>query len=180
MTLATSGPISMGGSTPNRSLNLELGQGNAAQISLNDANVRALAGVPSGAIILPTDFYGKPAVVTETQTVTVGNFSFKGFDNYGFSAGGWGSITDGTFGFISNAPIEILSWSNTNILSFQITGIYANSGWTKVTIAGVDFLRTAATFSTNASPSYSLWTWSGATNVFGTTVGASVAAVFTQ
>lgn len=180
MTLAASGTLSMGGSTPNRSLNLELSQGNSDQISLNDANVRSLAGVPSGAITLATDFYGKSATVTETQTVTVGTFSFKGFDNYGFSVGGWGSITDGTFGFISNAPIENLNWSNTNTLSFQITGIYANSGWTKVTIAGVDFLRTAATFSTNASPNFSQWAWSGASNVFGTTIGASVPAVFTQ
>jgi len=180
MTLAASGTLSMGGSTPNRSLNLELGQGNSAQISLNDANVRSLAGVPSGAITLATDFYGKSATVTETQTVTVGTLSFKGFDQYGFNLGICGSITDGTFGFISNAPIETLVWTNTNALIFQITGIYANSGWTKVTIAGVDFLRTAASYSTNTAPDFTSWTWSGAANVFGTTVGAVVPAVFTQ
>ena len=180
MTLAASGPLSMGGSTANRSVNLELSQAATAQISLNDANVRALAGVPSGAIVLATDFYGKPVVVTETQTVTVGTFSFKGLVQYGFNQGVCGSITDGTFGFISNAPIEVLVWSNTNTLIFQITGIYANSGWTKVTIAGVDFLRTAASYSTNTGPDFTNWTWSGASNVFGTTVGASVPAVFTQ
>ena len=136
--------------------------------------------VPTNGTISISQFYGTSAIVTETQTVTVGNFSFKGSDNYGFIAGGWGSITDGTFGFISNAPIEILNWSNSNTLTFQITGIYANSGWTKVTIDGVDFLRTAATFSTGSSPNYSDWTWSGATNVFGTTIGASVPVVFTQ
>lgn len=62
MTLAASGALSMGGSTANRSVNLELSQAATAQISLNDANVRALAGVPSGAITIATDFYGKSAV----------------------------------------------------------------------------------------------------------------------
>ena len=118
---------------------------------------------------------------TETQTVTVGTLTFKGITQYGFStSAGFGSITDGTFGFISNAPIEILSWTSTNSLSFRITGVYPNSGWDKVTIAGTDFLRSAASYSTNTGPDFSTWIWSGAANVFGTTVGATVPAVFTQ
>jgi len=64
MTLAASGTLSMGGSTANRSVNLELSQAATAQISLNDTNVRSLAGVPSGAITLATDFYGKSAGAT--------------------------------------------------------------------------------------------------------------------
>jgi hypothetical protein len=64
MTLAASGTLSMGGSTLNRSVNLELSQSATAQISLNDTNVRSLAGVPSGAITLATDFYGKSAGAT--------------------------------------------------------------------------------------------------------------------
>ena len=63
MTLASSGEISLGGSTANRSINLELGQAATATISLNDANVRTLAGVASGAIVVPTDFYGKSNVL---------------------------------------------------------------------------------------------------------------------
>ena len=64
MTLESSGAISLGGSVTNRSVNLELSQGASAQISMNDTNVRSLAGVPSGAIILPTNFYGKSAGAT--------------------------------------------------------------------------------------------------------------------
>jgi hypothetical protein len=63
MTLASSGEISLGGSTATRSINLELGQAATATISLNDANVRTLAGVASGAIVVPTDFYGKSNVL---------------------------------------------------------------------------------------------------------------------
>lgn len=64
MTLAASGEISLGGSVTNRSVNLELSQTATTQISMNDANVRSLAGVPSGAIVLPTNFYNKSAGAT--------------------------------------------------------------------------------------------------------------------
>ena len=117
--------------------------------------------------------------VIETHTVTVGTFSAKGVTVYGFVTS-VGSISDGTFDFVSNAVITNLSWTNLNQLNFQITGVFANSGWTKVTISGTDFLRSAATFTTQASPARTQWQWSGASNVFGTTIGATVPAVFTQ
>ena len=63
MTLNTSGPISLGGSTTGQSINLELGRSATAQVSLNESAVRTLAGVPSGAIVMPTDFYGKSNIV---------------------------------------------------------------------------------------------------------------------
>jgi len=62
MTLNASGPISLGGSTTGESINLELGLSATAQISLNDTAVRTLAGVASGAITVPTNFYGKSNV----------------------------------------------------------------------------------------------------------------------
>lgn len=64
MTLVNSGnPISMGGSTTGQSINLELGQSATAQISLNDTNARALAGITTpGAQISLYNFYGKSSV----------------------------------------------------------------------------------------------------------------------
>lgn len=62
MTLNASGPISLSGSTAGESIAVELGISPTAQISLNDDRVRALAGVATGAIIVPTDFYGKATV----------------------------------------------------------------------------------------------------------------------
>jgi len=59
MTLNSSGPISLGGSTAGQSINLELGKSATATVSLNDTDVRTLAGVASGAIIVPTNFYGR-------------------------------------------------------------------------------------------------------------------------
>ena len=59
MTLNSSGPISLGGTTAGQSVQLELGGTGTTQISLNCATVRTLAGVASGAITMPTNFYGK-------------------------------------------------------------------------------------------------------------------------
>jgi hypothetical protein len=58
MPLVSSGEISIGGSTTDRSINLELGLSATATSSLNDAALRTLAGVASGAISL-SSFYGK-------------------------------------------------------------------------------------------------------------------------
>jgi hypothetical protein len=55
----TSGPISLAGPTAGQSIAIEVGQTAVSTISLNDTIVRTLAGVPSGAITMPTNFYGK-------------------------------------------------------------------------------------------------------------------------
>ena len=60
MTLASSGSLSMGGSTATRSINLELGNAATDQISLNDTDVRTLGGASAGAIAI-SDFYGASA-----------------------------------------------------------------------------------------------------------------------
>ena len=68
MALNSSGPISLGGNTAGQSIALELSLVTNAQISLNDTNVRALAAVPTGAITMPTNFYGKSATTPITAT----------------------------------------------------------------------------------------------------------------
>ena len=60
MTLASSGIISIGGSTTDRSINLELGRSATATSNLNETSLRDLADVSSGAISLD-DCYGKSA-----------------------------------------------------------------------------------------------------------------------
>jgi hypothetical protein len=78
MTLAASGAISLGGSTATRSINLELGQSATAQVSMNDTNVRSLAGVASGAIVMPTNFYGKSAVTIVLSNQSIADFTGGG------------------------------------------------------------------------------------------------------
>lgn len=62
MTMVSTGAISIGGSATcgslNRSINIELGRAATATSNLNEAALRTLAGVPSGAISL-SNFYGK-------------------------------------------------------------------------------------------------------------------------
>ena len=70
MTLNSSGPISLAGTTAGVSIEIENGGNGTTQISLNDAAVRSLAGVPSGAITMPTNFYGKSNRVSISYTFT--------------------------------------------------------------------------------------------------------------
>jgi len=75
MTLNSSGPISLGGSTAGQSINLELGKSATATVSLNDTDVRTLAGVASGAIIVPTNFYGKSNVLISITDQTIAGYT---------------------------------------------------------------------------------------------------------
>ena len=65
MTLNASGPISLAGTTAGQSIEIELGGTGTTQISLNCTTVRTLAGVASGAIVMPTNFYGKSNAVVQ-------------------------------------------------------------------------------------------------------------------
>ena len=66
MPLNPTGPISLGGLTAGQSIALEIAAPGTAQIALNDAGVRTLAGpafaTPGTVIIMPTDFYGKSSL----------------------------------------------------------------------------------------------------------------------
>lgn len=75
MALNTSGAISLAGATTGESIAVELGQSASGVISLNDTNVRSLAQVPSGAIIMPTNFYGKSSA-GEASYLTPGTYTF--------------------------------------------------------------------------------------------------------
>lgn len=70
MTLNSSGPISLAGTTAGVSIEIENGGNGTTTISLNDTAVRTLAGVPSGAITMPTNFYGKSNSFTGSYTFT--------------------------------------------------------------------------------------------------------------
>jgi hypothetical protein len=71
MALNPSGAISLAGPSAGQSIAVELGQSATATISLNDTNVRTLAGVASGVIVMPTDFWGKSSI-TNTQKAIFG------------------------------------------------------------------------------------------------------------
>lgn len=90
MALNGSGPISLAGATAGQSIALELGLSATGSISLNTASVRTLAGVPSGAIIMPTNFYGKSNSFTYTMTSNTLNGNLRTL----VVAAGWNQSTN--------------------------------------------------------------------------------------
>lgn len=69
MALASSGTMSIGGTTINRSINLELGLSQNATSSMGSTTLRNLAGVTSGTIQM-SDFYGASASTCTSYSST--------------------------------------------------------------------------------------------------------------
>ena len=117
MTLVVSGEISIGGSTANRSINLELSLAATANSSLNQANFRSLAGVGgSGTPISMSNFYGKSAI-----TISLASLS----DIYG-------DINPG-----GTAYAEYAFNSNGATTYFSSSGNGSLSNWATPTTAGI-------------------------------------------
>ena len=172
MALASSGTISIGGSTANRSINLELDRSATATSSLGESALRTLAGVSSGAISM-SNFHGKSNAWT--ATVTVGVQSVGGGKNnpttyrYGYQtlSPAHGSISDTTCDKISNATIQRTRWnSQLNQLSFRVSGSHSNSGWTTFKVGSSTYNRSSATYTNGGS--YTAWVWSTSSNPYGT------------
>jgi hypothetical protein len=99
MALNSSGPISLGDATAGQSIALENGGSGTSTISLNDAAVRSLAGVASGAIAMPTDFWGKSngtyffATVYNMKGSDYVSITYDASNNYYLSSGLYSSDT---------------------------------------------------------------------------------------
>ena len=194
MTLASSGTISIGGTTATRSINLELGRSATATSSLGETALRALANDTSGAISMST-FRGKSAAL-DTQTVVVGSAAAQQYLNSGYGSfttsitttgnRDVGGMTDGTFNPKSNIYIRGIWYSTigNGSVVFALRSLattVANSGFTNMNIAGVNFTRSSATFlnTDDANVGQTHWTWTTSSNPFGTTDGATKIVTFT-
>jgi len=115
MALNGSGAISLGGGTSGQSIALELGLPTTSTISLNQSDVRGLAGVASGAIVMPTDFWGKANEFT---------FSFTSGANQNFRtlalAAGW----DGASKVVGTSSAGNITSASTGSYAFTIDGAY--------------------------------------------------------
>ena len=192
MALASSGTISIGGSTSGRSINLELNRSATASSNLNESALRSLANRSSGSISL-SHFRGKSNAI-DTQTVTVGYKAPAQYvpGGYGVLEGGLfsntppkiaGSISDGTTNVKNGFRITALKWEPTTgsvgTLSWTILcglSVVANNGFTTMTVNGNNFARSAAGFlllNSAATTGIARWDWTGVANPFGTTIGAS-------
>ena len=185
MALASSGSISIGGSTSGRSINLELNRSATASSNLNESALRSLAQRSSGSVAL-SHFHGKSNVAWSFN-ITNGNHRdswcmmkscspmyHHGYSSYwdGFSssassfysASGYGSTTDTTCNFKSGATLARLKWSSTlgAVVVFALAGNHTNSGFTTLKIHNTTFQRSAATFNYFSTTNQTNWQWSTA------------------
>ena len=85
MTLNASGPISLGGSTAGQSANLELGQSATAAVTMNDSNIRTLAGAGSAGTGWAMNLlYGKSN--TPARSLFVSGYNTSGMLGTGIGA----------------------------------------------------------------------------------------------
>lgn len=133
--------------------------------------------VPSSGAIGIRNFYGTSNYL-DVQTVTVGVYVDKYYALYGYGSG-VGSISDGTFNPKSGATIQNLqvTVSGTVTMVFRIAGSHTNAGWTNMNVAGTNYTRASASYTNGGS--YTQWVWSGGSNPFGTTAGATKVVTFT-
>lgn len=117
MTMNSSGPISLAGTTAGVSIEIENGGSGTSTISLNDSAVRTLAGVPSGAITMPTNFYGKANQFNYTISSNQTNFCMRA----GAVSAGWNQSSK--LAVTINSGV-ILSANSTGAFGMYIQGSF--------------------------------------------------------
>ena len=119
MPINPTGPVSLAGSVVGQSIALELGLAANATISLTQANVRGLAGVPSGAITMPGNFHGKANTFFYTMTSNTMNGNLRSL----VVASGWDQSRNVTATINSG----VYAWSNgTGTPGLRIDGSWPN------------------------------------------------------
>jgi hypothetical protein len=117
MALNSSGPISIAGTTAGQSIQIELNGNGTTQMSLNDASVRTLAGVASGQIVMPTNFYGK----SNTFLFNISSNQQQANLRTLALAAGW----DGTAAVIATVNAGVYVWSD----STSSPGLTVDGSW---------------------------------------------------
>jgi hypothetical protein len=129
MAMNSSGQISLGGTTVGESIGIAIGGTGTATISLNDTIVRTLAGVPSGQIVMPDDFWGKS--LSFPVPVPPGGIT-GGLDlrNYAL-ANGWDGVSLVTL----DIPVgTTITSTNNAVPALTIAGVFPNG--VQITNAG--------------------------------------------
>ena len=181
MPLQNSGQISL------NDLHVEAGGTSGTEASMNDSDIRGLLNASANSQMTFSGFYGASSVVLNT-TITVGTWNFKAQYAYGLTFGGdpgqVGSASSYAFSSKNNgaALLEGLSgfyngssWTLSVSIGNKGTD-NSNSGFSTLTVNGVTYNRSAATF----TPGNALfWSWPASSNPVGTsTNGSTFTAVF--
>lgn len=173
MPLQTSGPISL------NEIHIEAGGTTGTTVSINDADIRGLISKASGALMSFSEWYGASALTYWDTTMTVGVFQIKDFPPiYGYALGVYGSLADNTVDNMNDEICSLLNWNDGNdsltliVDTTDVTDVRGNTEFTTLTIGGVDFSNSSATYTFTSETNRS-WEWSSVTNPFGTTSGAT-------
>lgn len=106
MALNSSGQISLNSGTSGESVTIELGLGGAGTtLNMLDASVRTLTGKASGAIVMPTDFYGKS--IMNSYPFSNYSMSIAGVGGGGGSASGQPGSVKATMGASSGSSVSV-------------------------------------------------------------------------
>ena len=129
MAMNSSGQISLGGTTVGESINIAIGGTGTTTTSLNDTIVRTLAGVPSGQIVMPDDFWGKS--LSFPVPIPPGGIT-GGLDLRAYSlANGWDGVSLVTL----DIPLGTTITSTNNLVpALTIAGVFPNG--VQITNAG--------------------------------------------
>lgn len=187
MTLAANGQMSAGGNVANRSINLELGRAwNFPNSALGSAAFRTLAGVPSGAIRLGADFYGKSNITVSLASIT-SNEPFEASAiapgeavaiNLDFNSDGTWVATSQTYGDIGDwatpttAGVGSSYWIRFTRTFFSAgfgATATASTGWLQLNAGqGVQVYNSSAQASVSADYTIEIATDSGGSNIIAT------------
>ena len=133
MAMNSSGPISLAGPTAGQSISLTIGRTATTTTSLGEPDVRTLAGVPSGPIAMPGDFYNKAWSANSATFFMMGGGGAGGTP-YGSGGGGGQMIGQNTGVAISVTKGVVYSivvggaGSNSSVFNGAYTAIAGGNG----------------------------------------------------
>lgn len=119
----------------------------------------------------------------DTKYVNVGWLGFGAIYGYSSSFGDIGDTSGFTVtnvdldGVYSGADVSQFIHNGADLL-LDLTGNRANSGWAYVTVGGVQFNRTSATYSYISGTNVTRWQWASVSTPFGTTIGQEVVCIW--
>jgi hypothetical protein len=134
MTLPASGLITL------NDVNIELGRGSGAAISMNDSGLRTLFGQPSGTVDMNTG-HGK-----SNASFTIGAGYYGGYPSFvGFAAwSGTGSCSPGSWAGYTIAVCYLMFDGANYTFRFTLNGNLAQNTWTSLTINGTTYYSASA------------------------------------
>ena len=170
MALQTSGAISL------NQIHIEAGGSSGSTASINDSDIRGLINKSSGATMSFNEWYGASNVLW-TPTMTSGTRSTKQATFYGYEQSLYGSMTDYSVDFLTNATLKRFSWrTGTGQIIFEVYGSHSNSGWTSWTTnrTSQTFNRSSGSYIVTSQGSTTRWSWTFSSNPFGTSSQSTI------